>query len=73
MGKKVIFKLKELMDAENINQLQLSEKTGLAPTTIGRLYRNQASRFDVETLEKLADYFQLKTVNELMEFKTVNG
>ncbi len=73
MGKKVIFKLKELMDAENINQLQLSEKTGLAPTTIGRLYRNQASRFDVETLEKLADYFQLKTVNELMEFKTISG
>jgi transcriptional regulator with XRE-family HTH domain len=70
-GIKMFCKLKELMDEKGISQLELSEKTGLAPTTIGRLYRNQASRFDVSTLEKLAEYFQLSTVTELLEFKKV--
>jgi transcriptional regulator with XRE-family HTH domain len=68
---KVLCRLKELMDKKGISQLELSEKTGLAPTTIGRLYRNQASRFDVSTLEKLAGYFQLTTITELLEFKKV--
>ncbi|MBE9085782.1 helix-turn-helix transcriptional regulator [Tolypothrix sp. LEGE 11397] len=68
---KVLCKLKELMDEKGISQLELSEKTGLAPTTIGRLYRNQSSRFDVSTLEKLADFFQLTTITELLELKRV--
>ncbi len=70
-GVKVLCKLKELMDEHGINQLELSEKTGLAPTTIGRLYRNQASRFDVVTLEKLAVFFELTTITELLELKRV--
>jgi transcriptional regulator with XRE-family HTH domain len=68
---KVLCKLKELMDTQGISQLELSERTGLAPTTIGRLYRNQASRFDVSTLEKLAEYFQLTSITELLELKKV--
>ena len=68
-GVKVICYLKDLMDEKGINRLELSEKTGLAPTTIGRLYRNQASRFDVSTLEKLANYFELNSITQLLELK----
>ena len=67
----MIFKLQELMNKVEINQLQLSDATGLATTTIGRIARNQASRIDVETVEKLANYFGLETISELMELKEV--
>ena len=33
--------LKKLMEDKSLTQLALAEATGLAPSTIGRLYRNQ--------------------------------
>ena len=66
---KVICKLKELMVAKEINQLELAEKTGLAPSTIGRLYRNQVSRIDTTTLIALGEFFNLNSVNELIEYE----
>jgi DNA-binding Xre family transcriptional regulator len=62
----VICKLKELMDEKGINQLKLSQATGLSPTTIGNLYRNQVmSRIDCHTAEILMDYFGLETLSDL--------
>jgi DNA-binding Xre family transcriptional regulator len=56
---KTICKLKELMKKEGLNQLQLSEATGLSPTTVGNLYRNRFSRIDVSTLKTLCKYFRV--------------
>ena len=57
------------MVAKDINQLELADKTGLAPSTIGRLYRNQVSRIDTATLIALGEFFNLNSVNELIEYE----
>ena len=71
MSKTMIFKLKELMDARNITQVELRDATGLATTTIGRIAGNRATRVDIDTIERLVNYFDLKSISELMEVKEV--
>jgi putative transcriptional regulator len=56
------------MDERGLNQLKLSQETGLSPTTIGNLYRNQVlRRIDCDTAEVLMDYFGLRTLSDLYE------
>ena len=62
-------KLKGLMDAKGITQLALAEATGLAPSTIGRLYRNQVTRIDTSTVIALSEFFDLQSINELLEIE----
>jgi putative transcriptional regulator len=63
---KVECKLKKIMDAKGIKQAQLAELTGLSPTTVGKLYRNQFERIDNATLITLCKYFQVG-ISELFE------
>lgn len=63
----MICKLPELMTARNLTQKQVSTDTGLSPTTISKLYRNQLDRFDKNTLLTLCQYFNCKSINELIE------
>lgn len=62
----MICKLKRLMEDEGLNQLQVSEATGLSPTTVGKLYRNQFERIDKATLITLCKYFRVG-ISELFE------
>ncbi len=57
------------MDKKGITQLALAEATGLAPSTIGRLYRNQLTRIDMTTVITLSAFFNLKSINELIELE----
>ena len=66
---KVICKLKKLMDEKEISQLALAEDTGLAVSTIGRLYRNQISRIDCQTVVVLCKFFNLSSISELIEIQ----
>lgn len=66
---KVICKLKDLMDDKGITQLALAEATGLAPSTIGRLYRNQVTRIDTSTVIALSEFFKLGSISELLEIE----
>ena len=59
--------LSELMEKHKITQRDLSAETGVAATTISRLQNNYFSRVDLETLSKLADYFDIKSGDELFE------
>ncbi|MEH2067860.1 MAG: helix-turn-helix transcriptional regulator [Nostoc sp.] len=63
----MICKLPQLMEQKGINQKQLADQTGLSPTTVSKLYRNQLDRFDKKTITKLCDYFGCKSINELLE------
>ena len=66
----VICKLKQLMDERGLNQLKLSQETGLSRTTIGNLYPNQVfRRIDCDTAQVLMDYFGLRTLSDLYERK----
>ncbi|MBW4455875.1 MAG: helix-turn-helix transcriptional regulator [Nostoc indistinguendum CM1-VF10] len=40
---------------------------GLAPSTIGKLYRNQVNRFDAHTLDTLCNYFKVSALTDLLE------
>ena len=59
--------LPNLMASRGINQKDLAVVTGLSPTTISKLYRNQIDRFDRKTLLILLDYFQCDSLSELLE------
>lgn len=56
------------MEAKGVNQSQLAKATGLAPSTVGRMYRNTLTRLEVVTLEKLKEYFELTSISELIDF-----
>lgn len=58
-------KLAELLEARNINQKILAAETGLSPTTVGKLYRNQFDRVDRHTIETLLKYFGLDSLDKL--------
>ncbi|ABW32600.1 MULTISPECIES: helix-turn-helix transcriptional regulator [Acaryochloris] len=64
---KVITKLPELMEQVGIDQKTLSARTGLSPTTVGKIYRGHFDRIDNHTVTQLCKYFGLKTIADLVE------
>ena len=61
-------KLKEVMDSRGIqSQLELSKAVGVSPGTIGRMYRDQLSRLDFETVDKITEFFNITDISELFE------
>lgn len=61
-------KLKNYMEKKGLSQLKVAQDRGLSPTIIGGLCRNPVvRRIDVNTAEKLLDYFDLKTLDDLYE------
>ena len=69
----LICKLPQLMEAKGINQKDLAAATGLSPTTISKLYRNQLDRFDRNTVLKLGQFFSCKSISELIDIDRVGS
>lgn len=63
-------RLAVLMAEKNpqLSQRQLARETNLDITTINRLFTNNFSRVDTNTVEVLCDYFQ-KNVGDLFEVR----
>lgn len=55
----VICKLKQRMDEQGLSQTEVASATGLSPTTVGKLYRNQFERIDKDTLMALCRFFHI--------------
>jgi DNA-binding Xre family transcriptional regulator len=67
---KVISKLQSLMERqEGLDQKTLAARTGLSPTTVGKLYRGHFDRIDNHTVTTLCKYFKLKSISELIEIQ----
>ncbi|MGR3279944.1 helix-turn-helix domain-containing protein [Acaryochloris marina NIES-2412] len=66
---KVITKLPALMEQMGIDQKTLSAKTGLSPTTVGKIYRGHFDRIDNHTVTLLCKYFGLKTIADLIDIE----
>jgi putative transcriptional regulator len=66
---KIISKLPTLMDSKGLDQKTLAVETGLSPTTVGKIYRGQFNRIDNNTVMVLCQYFELKTISELIEIE----
>jgi len=59
--------LSELMGKNKLKIADLARETGLHRNTITLLYKEEAARVELETMEKLCIYFNC-TVGELFEF-----
>lgn len=65
---KVKCRLKELMAKEaGLTQQDLAVQTKISPTTIGKLYRNQFSRIDSQTILTLYKRFNCSSLADLLE------
>lgn len=63
----MISKLPALMRKQDLDQKTLAAKTGLSPTTVGKLYRSHFDRIDNHTVTTLCRFFGLKSISELIE------
>ncbi len=59
--------LSELMGKKKLKIADLARETDLHRNTITLLYREEAARVDLETMDKLCKYFNC-TVGDLFEF-----
>ncbi len=57
--------------AKRLNQRRLVEETGIAATTLNRLYNNDFTRIDVKTVETLCNYFKCE-IGDLFVMREVN-
>lgn len=63
-----VCRLRTLMEERNLKQLEVSEKTGIAVSTLSRLSNNNFNRIDIGTLSTLADFFEIENSNDLFGF-----
>jgi transcriptional regulator with XRE-family HTH domain len=64
---KVKCKLKAVLDERGLSQLEVANGAGVTPGAVGRMYRNQLSRLDFETVDKVTDYLGITEISELFE------
>lgn len=69
----MISKLPDLMNAQSLDQKTLAARTGLSPTTVGKLYRGHFDRIDNHTVTTLCRYFGLKSISQLIEVEWQDG
>ena len=59
--------LKNLMKEKQITQQKLSADTGISVANLSRLANDNFSRLDKNTVLTLIEYFDLKSLNELVD------
>ena len=60
-------KLPALMEKQGIDQKTLAARTGLSPTTVGKIYNNHFKAIDSHTVTALMKHFRLKRLDDLLE------
>jgi putative transcriptional regulator len=58
---------------ERLTQAALAEKTGIAASTISRLFNGGAQRYDAQTVEKLCAFFNCQVGDLLALVEVSNG
>ncbi|MBD2588663.1 helix-turn-helix domain-containing protein [Synechococcus elongatus] len=66
---KVRCKLPELIRDAGLTQGRVATEAGLSPVTVSKLCRQHFSQIDVETVYKLCRFFQLKSIDDLLEIE----
>lgn len=66
-------KLPALMGKQGIDQKTLAAKTGLSPTTVGKIYNNHFKAIDIHTVTALMKHFKLKRLDDLFEVVIEEG
>jgi len=60
-------KLPYLLQKQGIDQKTLAARTGLSPTTVGKIYNNHFKALETHTVTTLMKYFKLKRIDDLIE------
>lgn len=66
------FKLKDLMEKENITINKLSKETGISRPSLTAMVNNESRGVQFDTLEKLMDYFDISITDILVEENNMN-
>jgi putative transcriptional regulator len=64
---RLTFKVKKLMEEKGVSQKEIASITGLSPTTVSKVVRNQIDRIDRNTVEILCKYFEISSINDFFE------
>lgn len=62
-------KLKEVLSARGMSQIELSEKTGLTRTVISELATNRRTSVNREHITKVIQALEITDMNEIFEVK----
>ena len=69
----MITKLPALIERANLDQKTVADRTGLSPTTVGKIYRGHFERLDMGTIETLCKFFGLKSISQLIDIEWEEG
>jgi Predicted transcriptional regulator len=65
-------KLREVLAARNMTQLQLSERSGVRQAAISAMCRNNREMISLRHLERIADALEIDDINELLTIEVAN-
>ena len=65
-------KVPQQLNIRNWKPVELSKRTGMSTQTAARLAKGDTN-FSVSTLLKLCDLFQVRNINEVIEYKPDGG
>ncbi|HBF4081589.1 XRE family transcriptional regulator [Clostridioides difficile] len=65
-------KISELLGKYKMSRIELSEKTGIRPSTITALYNETIKRIDIDMLDKLCDVFDCNIEDIIEHVKNVD-
>lgn len=52
----MVLKLKDIMDKKGITMYKMSKDTGIAQSTLSKIYNQKTTRIDFDTLDKICEY-----------------
>lgn len=61
-------RISEIMGKKRLKVADVVAGTGLATNTVRGLYYNSVKRVDFETLDKIANFLEVSSLDELLEF-----
>lgn len=59
---------KSMQEKRRIPLTEIAEKTGISYPTLLAWASNRVTRYDVAVLDALGKYFQIKDINELLQY-----
>lgn len=65
-------KISELLGKYKMSRIELSEKTGIRPSTITALYNETIKRINIDMLDKLCDVFDCNIEDIIEHVKDVD-
>lgn len=72
MGRKINVNLREVLDARDITQMQLSEDSRVRQAAISAMCRNKNEMISLRHLERIADALNIDDIRELLTLEKTN-